>query len=288
MTIAAHTPGVDELPGVLAVLRQWQEDAAPPQLHPGDLGWFWRFGAPATAGAVRTWHRDGRIIALGLLDGPRLFRMTLAPDAHGDAELARRLADDLADPGRGVLGAGPAAVEAPESTLVHAALAERGWHRDEPWTPLRRDLTAPVPDPGLRIEVAGPERVGERTAVQRAAFEVSTFTEARWRAMAAGPAYADGRCLVAYDEGGTAVAAVTVWSAGPGRPGLLEPMGVHRDHRRRGHGRAITLAAAAALRALGASSAFVCTPTANTAAVATYTAAGFRPLPVTRDSRRDG
>ncbi|WP_369267690.1 GNAT family N-acetyltransferase, partial [Streptomyces harbinensis] len=71
-------------------------------------------------------------------------------------------------------------------------------------------------------------------------------------------------------------------------PGLLEPMAVHRDHRRRGHGRAITLAAAAALRALGASSAFVCTPTANTAAVATYTAAGFRPLPVTRDSRRDG
>ncbi|MFB4195968.1 GNAT family N-acetyltransferase [Streptomyces carpaticus] len=288
MTIALRTPGVDDLTGVLAVLRQWQDDAAPPQLHPGDLGWFWRFGAPATAGAVRTWHRDGRIIALGLLDGPRLFRMTLAPDAHRDTELARRLAEDLAGPERGVLGAGLAAVEAPESTLVHAALAERGWHRDEPWTPLRRDLTAPVPDPGVRIEVAGPGRAGERTALQRAAFDSSSFTEARWRAMAAGPAYTDGRCLVAYDKGGTAVAAATVWSAGPGRPGLLEPMGVHPDHRRRGHGRAITLAAAAALRALGAASAFVSTPAANTAAVATYTAAGFRALPATRDSRRDG
>ncbi|MFD7508622.1 GNAT family N-acetyltransferase [Streptomyces sp. NPDC059853] len=288
MTIAAHTPGVDELPGVLAVLRQWQDDAAPPQLHPGDLGWFWRFGARATARAVRTWQRDGRILALGLLDGPRLFRLTLAPDTHRDAELARRLADDLATPEHGVLGAGPASVEAPESTLVHGALAARGWRRDEPWTPLRRDLAGPVPDPGVRIEVAGPERAGERAAVQRAAFEVSSFTEARWRTMAAGPAYSDGRCLVAYDGGGTAVAAVTVWSAGPGRPGLLEPLGVHRDHRGRGHGRAITLAAAAALRALGASSAFVCTPAANTAAVATYTAAGFRPLPAMRDSRRDG
>jgi ribosomal protein S18 acetylase RimI-like enzyme len=72
------------------------------------------------------------------------------------------------------------------------------------------------------------------------------------------------------------VAAVTVWSAGPGRPGLLEPVGVHPEHRGRGHGRAIGVAAAAALRELGSSCAVVCTPSANVAAVATYASAGFR------------
>jgi ribosomal protein S18 acetylase RimI-like enzyme len=105
--------------------------------------------------------------------------------------------------------------------------------------------------------------------------------------MAAGSPYADARCLIGYDGAGKAVAAVTVWSAGPGRPGLLEPMGVHREHRGHGYGTAISVAAAAALRELGASSAIVCTPSANAGAVATYESAGFRPLPQRRDRYRD-
>jgi ribosomal protein S18 acetylase RimI-like enzyme len=79
------------------------------------------------------------------------------------------------------------------------------------------------------------------------------------------------------------VAAVTVWSAGPGKPGLLEPMGVHRDHRGHGYGKAISVAAAAALREMGSSSALVCTPSSNVAAVATYASAGFVPLQEVRD-----
>jgi GNAT superfamily N-acetyltransferase len=104
--------------------------------------------------------------------------------------------------------------------------------------------------------------------------------------MAAGTPYADGRCLIGRDERGDVVAGVTVWSAGPGRPGLLEPMGVHRNHRGNGYGQAITLAAAAALRELGASSAIVCTPSFNVGAVATYQSAGFEPLTETRDRKR--
>ncbi|WP_130797388.1 GNAT family N-acetyltransferase [Streptomyces otsuchiensis] len=287
MEITLRTPGVDGLAQAVGALREWQDEGAPTQLHPGDVGWFWRFGAEATAAAVRSWSRDGRILAVGLLDSPRLFRVTVAPDVRQDEELARRLAQDMAEPERGVLGAGKASVEAPTTTLIHELLAERGWHADEPWTPLRHDLTEPLPDPGVRIDVAGPAQVDARVAVQRAAFDSSTFTDERWHAMAAGPAYADGRCLLAYDERNQAVAAVTVWSAGPGKPGLLEPMGVHRDHRGRGYGRAISVAAAAALRELGSSSALVCTPTSNTGGVATYASAGFQKLPETRDSRRD-
>jgi ribosomal protein S18 acetylase RimI-like enzyme len=287
MAIVLNVPGIDGLSEAVGVLREWQYDGAPMQLHPGDVGWFWRFGARATAAAVRTWSRDGRILAVGLLDGPELLRLTIAPDAQQDEELAQRLVGDLAEPERGVLKEGTAYVEAPLGTPVQDLLFQDGWDTDEPWTPLRRDLTEPVEDPGVRIEVIGPEQAHVRAAVQRASFDRSTFTDADWHAMAAGPPYADARCLVAYDDRGDAVATVTVWSAGPGKPGLLEPMGVHRDHRGQGHGRAITVAAAASLRELGSSSALVCTPSSNAAAVATYKAAGFEPLPEIRDRRRD-
>lgn len=280
-------PGVDGLSEAVGVLGEWQYDGARMQLHPGDLGWFWRFGAEATAAAVRTWSRDGQILALGLLDGPKLLRLTIAPDAQRDEELARQLVADVTQPERGVLIQGKVYVEAPTGALVQDLLFEDGWNTDEPWTPLRRDLTEPVNDPGVRIEVIGPEQAHVRTAVQRASFDGSTFTDGRWHAMAAGLPYADARCLVAYDDRGNAVAAVTVWSAGPGKPGLLEPMGVHREHRGHGYGKAITAAAAAALQELGSSSAIVCTPSSNVGAVATYKSAGFQQLPEVRDRRRD-
>ena len=119
----------------------------------------------------------------------------------------------------------------------------------------------------------------------RASFPNSTFTLERWRAMAATSPYRRARCLVAYDDDGNAVAATTVWSAGRGRPGLIEPLGVHRDHRGCGHGRAITVAAAAALRQLGSSSATVCTPSSNVGGVAAYMSAGFEKLTEVTDFR---
>jgi ribosomal protein S18 acetylase RimI-like enzyme len=287
VAIVLGKPGVDELSEAVGALREWQRDGSPVQLHPGDLGWFWRFGAQATAAAVRTWGRDGQILAVGMLDDAALLRLAIAPEAQQDEELARRLVDDLTAQERGVLPDGEAYLEAPRGALVRDLLVEAGWGTDEPWTPLRRDLTAPVHDAGLRVEVVGPGRVHDRAAVQRASFEGSVFTDERWHDMAAGPAYADARCLVGYDERDEAVAVVTVWSAGPGRPGLLEPMGVHRDHRGHGYGTAITLAAAAALRELGSSSALVCTPSANVGGVATYRKAGFEPRPEVRDRFRE-
>ncbi|WP_125777314.1 GNAT family N-acetyltransferase [Antribacter gilvus] len=286
MTIELTRPGIDLLGEAVGALRQWQREGTPFQLHPGDLGWFRRFGAEATTAAVRTWSRGGRILVVGLLDGPTLLRLTIAPDALQDEELAQRLVDDVSQPGRGVLPEGRVNIEAPSTAVVQDLLAAAGWATDEPWTPLRRDLTEPVLDPGVRVESVGPERAHEWAAVLRASFDGSTFTEDRWHAMAAGSPFHDACCLLGYDDRGHAVAAVTVWSAGPGRPGVLEPMGVHRDHRGRGHGRAITVAAAAALQELGSSSAIVCTPSSNVGAVATYVSAGFLPLPEVRDRYR--
>lgn len=271
---------------VVRALREWQHEGAPAQLHPGDLGWNWRFGAEATAAAVRTWSRDGQILAVGFLDTPSLVRLAMAPGSHDDTELANQMVIDVTDPERGLLPEGAASVEARFGGSFREKLVTKGWFNDESWTPLRRDVTEPVEESDLRIEVIGVESIRERVALQRASFDGSTFSEVRWRAMAQGLPYADARCLLAYDANNTAVAVVTVWSAGRGRPGLLEPMGVHREHRGHGYGRAITLAAAAALRQLGSSSATVCTPSANVGAVATYRSAGFQQLPDVADLSR--
>jgi GNAT superfamily N-acetyltransferase len=286
VAIQLSTPDVGRLDDVVRTLRAWQHDDSPMQLHPGDLGWYWQFGAEAVAAALRTWSRDGRLLGLGFLDGPEVLRMTVAPDAWRDAELARRVVSDVSDALRGVLPAGEASVEAPIGTQVQAELRDAGWSAGESWTPLRRDLTEPVDHTGLRIDVIQRGRESEFTAVHRSAWGGPRFTDELWRAMAAGSPYTEARCLLGYDDRGIAVAGVTVWSAGPGKPGLLEPMGVHADHRGRGYGRLICRAAAAQLREMRSSSAVVCTPSANTGAVATYEAAGFQPCDERRDSSR--
>lgn len=286
MLIGLSTPGTDGLGEVDQALRDWQYEGAPMQLHPGDLGWFWRFGAEATAAAVRIWRKDGEIFAIGLLDDPDMLRLAMAPQAREDEQLSRFVAEDVMAPERGVLVPDKAAVEARWDGPFHAILREAGWELDEPWVPLIRDLSEPVPDCGLRIEIAGPEQVEVRAEVQRAAFNRSTFTAERWHAMAGGVPYAHARCLIGYDDDGNAVAVTTVWSAGEGKPGVIEPLGVHRDHRRHGYGRAISIAAAAALQEMGASEATVCTSRSNTPAVAAYQSAGFQPSPDALDLRR--
>ncbi|MGB8180367.1 MAG: GNAT family N-acetyltransferase [Acidimicrobiales bacterium] len=286
MSIALNTTVVDELGDVVYALREWQYDGAPVQLHPGDVGWNWRFGAEATAAALRTWSRDGEILAVGFRDSPTLLRLAVAPNACDSRELVHQMVIDVTEPERDVLPQGDVSVEARFSGPFREILMAQGWVTDESWTPLRRDLNAPVEESGLRIEVVGPELASERVALQRASFERSTFSEDKWHAMARGLPYADAQCLIAYDDWNTAVAVATVWSAGSGRPGLLEPLGVHHEHRGHGYGTAISLAAAAALRRLGSSSAIVCTGSSNVGAVATYRSAGFEQLPDVSDLRR--
>ncbi|OFE16277.1 acetyltransferase [Humibacillus sp. DSM 29435] len=279
---------------VVDAVASWQQEGAPVQVHPGDLGWNWRFGAQALADVVRVWRRDGQILAAGMVDDEsRLIRMAIAPTVNDDETFAGELLADLSDPGRGVLPATQGSVEARSGTAFRSLLRRSGWVADESWTPLRRDLTEAVEDCGLRIEAVDAHHVRDqivrdRVAVQRASFPSSTFTVDRWSAMAGSAAYRRARCLVAYDHDDNAVAAATVWSAGPGRPGLIEPLGGHRDHRGHGYGRAITVAAAAALRDMGSSSVTVCTPSSNLGGVAAYVSAGFERLPNVLDLRRPG
>jgi GNAT superfamily N-acetyltransferase len=288
VAIELDTPEVGELDDVVGALRSWQREGGPVQLHPGDLGWHWRFGATVLAAAVRTWSRGGEILAVGFLDGPDVLRMTLAPEVWREEEFARAVVADLSEPDHGVLPAGKVSVEAPNGTRLQESLSEGVWSIGEPWTPLRLELAAPVDQPSLQTEVVvSAEQVSECTAVHQSAWGTKRFTEERWHTMAAGAPFADAECLLARNDRGIPVATVTAWSAGLGRPGLLEPLGVHADHRRRGYGTAICLAAAARLREIGSSSVIVCTPSSLQSAVATYEAARFQRLPERLDRSRD-
>lgn len=201
--------------------------------------------------------------------------MSIAPAIGDDHGIASHIADDLVDSLGEALPPGTGIVEARFGGALQRVLTDRGWTADEPWTPLHRDLTSPVPSSSLTVKVVGSELIEDRVMVEAAAFAGSSLSAERWLQMAGGYAYRNAECLVGYDKDGVAVAATTVWSAGRDRPGIIEPLGVHRDHRGRGYGVAMTLAAAEAMRRMGCSSATVATPSSNAAAVATYQAAGF-------------
>lgn len=293
MEITLRTPGVDELDRVSRVLRRWQVDEGPLQLHPGDLGWYSLRGGAATAAATRMWSYGETALAIALVDGPQLLRFAMDPAWHQDESLARRIVTDIDEPAAGVLDAGSAIVEARGAAALCQRLAKEGWLPDEPWTPLRRDLTAPVEVAGPRIEPVNPDCTAEWASVHWSAFrgtpmpaeKLRTFVDGWWAA-AEGPFLDSARILSLYDDA-VAVAVAAVWSAGAGRPGLIEPLGVHQEHRGRGYGTIMTRAAAAALREMGSSSATVCAESSNVGAVSTYVAAGFTACSEVADWRRD-
>lgn len=280
-------PPADRLREVAEVLGSWQLDDGPVQLHPGDLGWFSMRGPVATAQALRVWEDGGELVAVGLLDGPDLLRLAVHPDASEDAGLARQMAADITDPAKGVLPAGEVYVEARGLTLLNDALVRHGWRHDEAWTPLRHHLAGAVEveavrGSGLQVSEVPHDEHGSWGEVHWSAFtgtEYGALERARitdWLdTMRSGPLGERVSLLVGRDPAGATVAVAGVWTAGPGRPGLVEPMGVHADHRGKRYGVDICRAAALRLRELGCSSAAVATESANRGAVDTYVAAGF-------------
>ncbi|GAA1871224.1 GNAT family N-acetyltransferase [Brevibacterium marinum] len=288
-------PAVRDLTEIGDELGQWQSDDGPAQLHPGDLGWYSLRGAGATAGDLRVWRSGESTLAVGLLDGANLLRLAIHPSLLHDDSLAQDIQSAVEPSPSEVFAHGTAIVEARGATALCDRLVANGWSTDEPWTPLQRDLSRSVEDPGMTVVTAGIREAEEWASVHWSAFRGTPYTEddtakfiGRWRTMSTGPFSSRARSLLGYDDSGQPVAAATVWSAGPARPGLLEPVAVHRDHQGRGFGKAMAIAAAKNLQQMGASAASVAAETANTAAVATYSAAGFIAHAEVRDLRRGG
>ena len=293
MNIDVRTPGAGELGGICTVLGEWQHDGGPLHLHPGDLGWYSLRGPAATAAATRVWSQGDTVLAVALLDGSDLLRFAIDPTHRRDVTLARRIVADVNSPVAGILSAGAATIEARGAVALVDQLAQNEWSPGEPWTPLHHDMTASPTAPDFHIETVEPAYTAEWVTVHWSAFRGTPIPDERIRHFVAGwclaaesPFFDLARILSLRWNDGRAVAVAAVWSAGEGRPGLIEPLAVHQEHRGRGYGIAMTNAAVDALRQLGSSSAMVCAETSNAGAVATYLAAGFTAHPQVTDWHR--
>jgi GNAT superfamily N-acetyltransferase len=189
------------------------------------------------------------------------------------------LGEDVARACRDLVGDEVYADLRPE-TATRRILVGEGWTLDpDPWVALHTDLGhwQPTVDlDGVTI-VEAADAIADRVSVQRAGFENSTFTEDAWHRMANGPGYRRDLDLVAVADR-VPVSVATAWWAGEGATAILEPVATHHDHRGRGWGVRVVTALVTRLRELGASGVTVCTPVDYVGAIATYRAAGLRPV----------
>lgn len=289
-------------PGELRALQElagrlWA--AGPSRWHPGELAWFrLARGAGLPPGErIAVWECGERTVAWAWArtgpDGAGRCDLQLDP-AH--PELAGELLDWFEET------AGPAgAVTVLETdAAVLDALGARGYREvtDGPFfVHLRRELTdlsmPHIPEGYWLRHVRGEADAEARAAVHRAAFTGPdggpAVTAEGYRQVQRGPGYrreldwmagrlSDGRpvafCLVWLDEVNAAAA--------------LEPVGTDPAHRRLGLAGACVLAALHGARRTGARTARVCArgDEAAPAALAAYTALGFRPFARNRTFRR--
>lgn len=257
---------------VIAGLAAWDAGGGyVPLLHAGDLGWLLRLPDELIAGKLHCWWDGDELVAVSLVDGVAA-RPRIRDDLLFDLDLATEVADVMEQmPGDQVW------CDAAPGTKLRQELVRRGWQLDpDPWVSLH--AVGSRWQDGDRGDVRLSSTMVEgRVSAQRNGFERSTFDEPSWHRMAAGPSYRPDLDLVVLD-GEQPAAAATGWLSVPGGTAILEPLATHRDHRGRGFGRAAAGAVVDACLAAGASGVSVATPASNEAAVATYVAAGFRPV----------
>ena len=240
--------------------RTWRLDPATAQETVGDLAWMTRQHAGYEDEWMRqVWLEDGEIVAWGWIKPPgaRLFwevdprRSELLKEVFGWFEATAEERPLVV------------AVRAPNTAAV-AALESRGFVHDPeaPWIRLNARGLEQVPEPavpnGYRLATMSKARdVAARVAVHRAAFDPSRVTEESYaRVMAEWPYRPDLDCVVVAPDGSFASYALG-WIDEANRTGLLEPVGTHPYHRRRGLARAVCLLALRQLRATGATKALV-------------------------------
>ncbi len=103
------------------------------------------------------------------------------------------------------------------------------------------------------------------------------WTPELYRQVMESPGYEPERELVIQAPDGTFAAFSIIWYDHLNRTGLFEPVGTHKDHRRRGFGRAIILYGMQQMAAAGMKFATVAHFGNNEAARGLYQACGFKP-----------
>jgi GNAT superfamily N-acetyltransferase len=161
-------------------------------------------------------------------------------------------------------------------------LTALGWESDNelPYI-LNRTETSSIDLPALPEgysfrAASGIEDAAALAAVHRASFGVD-WTPQLYQQVMESPGYAPERELVIQAPDGTFAAFTIIWYDHLNHIGLFEPVGTHKDHRRRGFGRAIIMYGMQQMAAAGMESATVATFGHNEAARGLYQACGFRP-----------
>jgi ribosomal protein S18 acetylase RimI-like enzyme len=238
----------------------WRLDRTIAQETVGDLAWMTR----QHAGYEHEWRRhvwlDGELlVAWGWIKPPGAHLFWEADPRRPE------LLADVFDWFESEAGERPlsVAVRAPNDAAV-AALEERGFAHDPeaPWIrlnagELERFAEPAVPDGYRLATMAEIPDVAARVAVHRSAFHPSRVTEDSYaRVMAQSPYRPQLDCVVVAPDGSFAAFALG-WLDAANRTGLLEPVGTHPEHRRRGLARAASLLALRQLRSAGAATGLV-------------------------------
>ena len=209
---------------------------------------------------IGVWEDGGRIVAVVHAECPR----------YGEAWIERRpgceaLFGDLlayaeatyADPATGA----EVRIYDHDGPLQASARA-RGYRRDvarPEWDSafLTADLAAPPLPPGYVVRsMADDDDLDRRRELLGRAFDHTDPAEwasrETYREMQRAPDYCPDLDLYVVGPQGEYVSCCVIWYDAHNRMGVLEPVGTHPDHRRRGFGRAAILEAVRRVAALGA------------------------------------
>lgn len=272
-----------------ADLRQMQEVVSAAQgrtwWHIGDVAWGVRDNAHLELAAwVRLWHQpDGEVAGWTWLRRQRFADVFVVPGLS-DPDLLDEMVGALEDVAQRAAAAG----DPVETLSVHAgedegalcdALVRRGFTVAPIVFEVTRrtldDVEAPAVPAGYRLSGLGDDLIDGRVEAQRAAFAPSTLTRSMYERARRTHPYRPELDRVAVTDGGEVVAFCTAWLDERTGAGLLEPVGTHPAHQRRGLGTACCLDALRSLRATGARTAQVSCESGSPGC-STYRAAGFR------------
>ncbi len=262
------------------VAASWRLSGPPQTHHVGDLAWRRaRLVDGAAEQPMRLWEEDGHVIAWAALTPPDELEVFLGPD-HRTSDL---LADAIAW-GQDLSGASVKVDSLSSDAEWQRLLTGLGYAPDEEdplWYHVRALELAPQPSvvpAGYELRnVRLPDDLSRRVEVHRAAFgrpgRPSRLTDDGYARVAATWPYREELDWVVETPDGSFAASCLTWLDERNATGLLEPVGAHPDHRRRGLASAACLGALRALHGAGARTAIVCAQTDEARAL--YRSLGF-------------
>lgn len=282
--------GEADLQAMMSLARAFPAE----NLHRVDLPYRLSSWALDDPGNVGLWdNAEGQLLGWAVLQTP-FWTMDYAYDPFADPGLHREILAWVDARARSLLGTPyghpcwfvnvfASQVERSRD-LERAGFASQADVGEDAWSKvlLERPARLPVPDgtlpQGFSLRpLAGEREVEAYVRLQRAVFETENMTSA-WRlSTLRRPEYRADLDLVAVAPDGSLAAFCVCWFDESSRAGQVEPLGVHKDFRAMGLGRAILSEGLYRLHLCGAERVYVETDRYRDAALELYESAGFRP-----------